>query len=250
MQKGFEKRFKNGDIVYWCHQNGHNYSVKLGMVDEQFSDVVCMDYLSPIENRKVNGIPIDEFKNEDRYKKLPKGWTYNTRLFEMTYDDVSDGDLNKYINGLMDSDGIKRLYDKGLLVKDCTKFHGVVEEEITKDGYRVIKKYPMWHNHISNVSVRSDKVYFTYDEAQQEVDEHIAEFNRQANLSEYEWSLEQIEKTINRYIFIQGETDKVRERYKDLFINMSNLEDIETRIFDGNIQWKYWKNKRWSNIEL
>lgn len=250
MRKGFEKRFKSGDIVYWCHQIGHDYSVKLGMVDEQFSDAVCIDYLSPIENREVNGVPIDEFKSEDRYRKLPKGWTYNTRLFEMTYDDVSDGDLNNYINGLMDSDGIKRLYDKGLLVKDVTKFHGVVESEITKDGYRIIKKYPMWQNHISNTSVRPDKVYFAYEEAQQEVDERVAEFNRQASLSEYDWSLEQIEKTIDRYISFQGETDVVRETYKDWFINMSNLEDIETRIFNGCIQWKYWKNKKWNNIEL
>ena len=167
----------------------------------------------------------------------------------MTYDDVSD-DINEYLNGWADSEGIKRLYDKGLLVKDSTKFHGVVETEITNEGYRIVKKYPQWEIHISNASVRPDKLYFTYDEAKKETDEHIAEFNRQANLSEYEWSLEQIEKTINRYIFIQGETDKVRERYKDWFINMSNLEDIETRIFDGNIQWKYWKNKKWNNIEL
>lgn len=250
MQKGFEKRFKNGDIVYWCHQNGHNYSVKFGMVDEQFSDAVCIDYLSAIENRRVNGIPINEFKSEDRFKKLPKNWTYDTKLFEMTYDDVSDNDLNKYLNGWADSEGIKRLYDKGLLVKDDTKFHGVIEAEITNEGYRIVKKYRQWETHTSNASVRPDKVYFTYDEAKREVDEHTAEFNRQANLSEYEWSLEQIEKTIDRYISLQGETTNVRARYKDWFINMSNLEDIETRIFDGNIQWKYWKNKKWNNIEL
>ena len=33
-------------------------------------------------------------------------------------------------------------------------------------------------------------------------------------------------------------------------LRMSNVEDIETRIFGGNIQWKYWKNKKWNNIEL
>lgn len=249
MQKGFEKRFKNGDIVYWCHQHGHEYSVHFGMVNEQFSDAVCIDYLSPKENRRINGIPIDEFKSEDRYKKLPKGWSYNTRLFEMTYDNISDV-IDDHLNGCMDSEGIKRLYNKGLLVMDSTKFHGVVEAEITKNGYRIVKKYPMWQNHITNTSVRPDKVYFTYEEAKREVDDNIAEFNRQAALSEYDWSLEQIEKTINRFIAFTGESDKVREDYKSWFVNMSNLEDIETRIFDGNIQWKYWKNKKWNNIEL
>lgn len=38
IQKGFEKRFKHGDIVYWCNKSGNKYSVQYGRVDEQFSD--------------------------------------------------------------------------------------------------------------------------------------------------------------------------------------------------------------------
>ena len=79
MKQGFEKRFKNGDIVYWCHSEGNGrYTVKYGMVDEQFSDAVVIDYLAARERRLVNGIPIDEFESETKYKKLPKGWTYDT----------------------------------------------------------------------------------------------------------------------------------------------------------------------------
>lgn len=215
------------------------------MVDEQFSDAVCIDYLSVKENRKVNGIPMDDFTSEDRYKKLPKGWTYNTQLFEMTCDE------NPMCVGTISSpECIKDAYNKGLLVKDSTKFHGVIEAEITKEGYRIVKKYPMWQNHISNTSVKPDKVYFTYEEAKKEVDENIAEFNRQASLSEYDWSLEQIEKTVDRYIGIYGETDRVKDAYMNWFKSMDKLEDIETRIFGGNVQWKYWKNKKWNNIEL
>ena len=87
MQKGFEKRFNQGDIVYWCHcDGGGEYSVHYGMVDEQFSDAVCIDYLAPRERRRVDGVHIDEFQSEQRYRKLPKGWTYNTRLFDISYD--------------------------------------------------------------------------------------------------------------------------------------------------------------------
>ena len=73
LQNGFEKRFNQGDIVYWCHKCGHEYSVHYGMVDEQFSDAVCIDYLAPRERRRVDGVPIDEFQSEQRYRKLPKG---------------------------------------------------------------------------------------------------------------------------------------------------------------------------------
>ena len=94
MRTGCEKRFNQGDIVYWCHcDGGGEYSVHYGMVDEQFSDAVCIDYLAPRERRRVDGIPIDEFQSEQRYRKLPKGWTYNTRLFEISYDPLTEEEI-------------------------------------------------------------------------------------------------------------------------------------------------------------
>ena len=244
-QQGYEKRFNQGDIVYWCHRHGHEYEVNYGMVDEQFSDAVCIDYLSLKENRRINGVPINEFKNEERYKKLPKGWSYDTQLFEITYDEI------KECTGSIDNpESIKEAYEHELLVKDSTKFHGVIEAEITKDGYRIVKKYPQWQHHISHTSIRPSKVYFTYEEAQREVDENIAEFNRQASLSNYDWSVEQIDKTLNRWVNISGETDQLKEKYKNWLLDIKDVEDIETRIYSGNIQWKYWKNKKWNNIEL
>lgn len=51
------KLFNKGDIVYWCKQDGCRYGVEWGIVDEQFYDVVCIDYLRPKECKLVNGIP-------------------------------------------------------------------------------------------------------------------------------------------------------------------------------------------------
>lgn len=31
-----DKRFESGEIVFWCHQCGHEYSVHYGIVDEQY----------------------------------------------------------------------------------------------------------------------------------------------------------------------------------------------------------------------
>ena len=42
------------------------------MVDIQYDGGgVNVNYLVPRERRRVNGIPIDEFESEQRYKKLP-----------------------------------------------------------------------------------------------------------------------------------------------------------------------------------
>lgn len=249
MRAGYEKRFNPGDIVYWCHQNGHEYSVHYGMVDEQFSDAVCVDYLASRERRRVDGIPIDEFQSEQRYRKLPKGWSYDTKLFEITYDPLTEEEIAFTID-IANPESIKSAYDKGFLVKDSTIYHGNIETEITKDGFRIIKKYPMWQHHINHVSIRPDKVYLTYKEAKKEVDDNIAEFHRQASLSDYDWSVEQIDKTLRNYKIVNDATDEEIKQYKDWLLAMDNVEDIETRMFDCNIQWKYWKNKKWNYIEL
>lgn len=257
MQKGFEKRFKQGDIVYWCHDGGNmpyhkgilEYSVKYGMVDEQFSDAVVIDYLALRERRRVDGIPINEFQSEQRFRKLPKGWAWNTKLYEITNDPLTQEEIDFPLD-ITNPETIKEAYNKGFLVKDSTKFHGKIEEEITKDGFRIVKSYPMWEHHITHISIRPDKVYFTYEEAQKEVDDHIAEFQRQINLSDYEWSIEQIDKTLKRYQIISDATDEEVKQYRDWILDMKNVEDIETRIFGGQIQWRYWKNKRWNYIEL
>lgn len=43
------------------------------------------------------------------------------------------------------------------------------------------------------------ELYRTYKEAKKEVDENIEEFIRQSNLTDYEWSVEQIDKNLLRW---------------------------------------------------
>ena len=252
IKKGFEKRFKHGDIVYWCNKSGNEYSVKYGRVDEQFSDAVCIDLLKPKETRYIDGVPIDEFKGSQKYRKLPKGWTYDTKLFDLEW--RSDPEDEKLFNELcvrIDApESIKKAYEVGLLVKSDKIFHGYIETDITKEGFRIIKKYPMWQHHITHVSIRPDKVYFTYQEAKAEVEEYLTEFRRQATLSDYEWAVEEIDKTLNHWKVFQDASDEEVDVYRKWLLSMKNVEEIETRISLGNIQWKYEKNKKWNNIVL
>jgi hypothetical protein len=82
------------------------------------------------------------------------------------------------------------------------------------------------------------------------VEDNIAEFHRQANLSDYDWSVEQIDKTLNHWQKFHDESNEKRLEYRNWLLGMKNVEDIETRFFNGEIQWKYWKNKKWNYIEL
>ena len=241
--------FKKGDIVYWCHHGGNaDYSVHYGMVSDQFLDAVVIDYLEPMERRTINGIPIDEFE-DNSYHKLPRGWTYNTSLFDLNFAEADEGYMN-FMFDIKNPQNIKEAYDKGYLVKADTVFHGNVEAEITKEGYRIVKKYPYWRHRITYVSIVPDKVYFTFDEAQKEVDENITEFYRQASLSDYDWSVEQIDKTLSKWKYMVSASDLEVQEIRNFLLGMKNVEDIETRLFGGCVQWKYWKNKKWMNIEV
>lgn len=209
MKPGFEKRFNKGDIVYWCHREEYGYSVQYGLVDEQFSDAVIVDYIVPRERRIIDGIPIDEFKSEERYRKLPKGWTYNTKLFELTNEVLGEEEKEFLENCKINNPKrIKEAYNKGYLVKKAKIFGGNIESEVTNKGFRIVKKWPMFVPYITHVSIRPDKVYFTYEEAKKEADDNIAELNRQAELSEYDWCVEQIDKTLSRFKFYKGLSDE------------------------------------------
>lgn len=158
--KKSHKHFNEGDIVYWCGSYGNGrYDVKWGRVDEQFSDAVYVDFLELREHRTVNGIPLDEWKEDTYYHKLPKNWTYNTQLYELEWQNIEDfSEYKAFVEEaakqgiIVDKDTftfsfvsnpklLKIAYSVGLLVKSSTIFHGRIDEEITKEGYRIIKKY-------------------------------------------------------------------------------------------------------------
>lgn len=246
-----ERVYQNGDIVYWCHLNRDGrYIVEWGMVDQQSGDIVYVDYLQQRENRYVNDIPIDDFKSEEGYRKLPKGWTYDTHLYAITTKPREEDEYMKTLD-LKNPADLKSAYDKGYLVKREKIFTGNIEADITKQGYRIIKSYPMWHNPKPNyVSALCHKVYPTYEEALAEVNANIAELHRQAELSDYDWSVEQIDKELDRWQKIYGHTTELKNQYREWILALDDVEDIEVRVSLGEIQWKYVKNKKWRNIEL
>lgn len=250
-----DKRFKKGEIVYWCHQHGHEYSVQYGIVNDQYDTIVYIDYLAFRERRRVsseyvNNVPVKEFQTEQRFHKLPKGWTYNTRLFEIIYDESTEEERN-FNYDVRNPVKIKEAYDKGFLVEKDKTFRGEIQTEITKEGWRLTTTFPMFQTlPPTHTSIGCEKVYRTYEEAAKEVNENKQEFIRQSELTDYEWSVEQIDKTLTKWKNLYGHTENEMQQYRDWILAQEKVEDIEVRIFGGEIQWKRWKyHKNWRNIE-
>ena len=62
--------------------------------------------------------------------------------------------------------------------------------------------------------------------------------------------MEKIDNILGRWKFLNGATNEDVEIYRNWILSLKNVEDVDVRIWQNNIQWKYWKNKRWNNIEL
>ena len=88
------------------------------------------------------------------------------------------------------------------------------------------------------MSIVSPKLYFKYDEAKKVVDENIAEFKRQASLTNYEWAVEKIDNILGWWKFLNGATNEDVEIYRNWILSLKNVEDVDVRICQNNIQCK------------
>ena len=177
--------FKDGDIVYWVTKDYYsNYYVTYGIIDCLSDSGAMIDLLSVYERRRVNGIPINEFKSETKFKKLPKGWTWNTELFEITFDKFNKWTADDCLS-LTDAENVKRLLDKGILVRTREIFDGEIQAEITKEGYRIVKTYPMWRRlKQKSATVPYHKLYHDFKSAEREAESLNAEIERQTTLTD------------------------------------------------------------------
>lgn len=245
------KVFKAGDIVYWCKRDGCKYIVTFGRVDEQIYQFVYIDYLEIDDRRLVSSayfkdVPIKEFQSEPSFHKLPKGWSFDTKLYQIS-ESVFSKEERKAIKEtkISDKDKIIDLYNRGILVKR-EACRAVIEEEITKDGYRIIKRF--CEDLPSQISLDTTGVYGSYEEAKKEADENNQEFIRQSQLSDYEWSVEQIDKTIAMWAGMYDRTDREIAECREFLLALERVEDVETRVANRSLQWKYTDRKRWSAV--
>lgn len=245
-------KFQPEDVVYWVGRHKHSpyeYYVDYGIVDEEFSDAVCVDRLHIRDNRYINDVPYKEFPSVTKWQKLPKGWTYNTELFAMEWRNNDWAVLNTL--RIDNPEDIKKALELGILVYLKDYDQTVPRSEIDKKlGWRIRKEHDDSFYVYPYVSLQKDKAFKTYAEAQAVIDAQEAEWKRQSELTDEEWSIEQINNDLQRWAKIYSKSPEEVQKVRDFLLGMDKVEDIETRVFGGDFQWKYWKNKKWRTIVL
>jgi hypothetical protein len=180
---------------------------------------------------------------------LPKGWTYDTKLYDIEYDNSDAETINKILSLKGVDKQVRTAYDCGILVKKTLTDYEGIDATVDKDGYKLSRKLPMWVQHRTGGTYRYDELFATFDEAQEALDAYKAEQTRRANLSDREYALEDIHKTVNRHKNIYHESDEYYENVLDFFENRcDNIEDVDVRIYGGVIQWKYYNKKKWNSL--
>ena len=251
------REIKEGQIVFFLERHNmspHDFYIGYGVVDFYSCTDVCVDWLGFKDNRIVVTLdgkrtPFTEFKNDMEYRKLPKGWTYNTKLYDIEYDD-SDDEIKKEILSIKGLDKqVREAYNRGILVKKTLIDYESIDAFVDKDGYKLSRKLPMWTQHRTGSTYRYDELFATSDEAKKALDDYKAEQTRKANLSDREYTLEDIHKTVNRHKTVYRASDEYYKNVLDFFENRcDNVEDVDVRIYGGVIQWKYYNKKKWNSL--
>lgn len=247
------KKLEKGMVGYFVKRSNfypYDWKVEWGVVEENYPSEVCLQHYEPLNVRTINGIPVKDFKTPTEWQKLPKGWTYNTKLFEYGSDE-SLFPNNPRDYKLDKPEDILKAIEDGMLVRvQDQDAHCHYKTEITKEGWRIVCKHDINDYHPSYSSVMFNEVYPTYEEAQKVIEAEKAERERQANLSDYEWSVEQIDKILSRAVAFDYLSNEEMEELRKRILELENVEDVELRLCHGGVEWKYCKNKRWKKFEL
>lgn len=244
------KNFEMGQIVFFVKD--FNKAIDWGVVEEIYGDGYGLALYEPIDDRMIEGIPIDEYNFNQKPRKLPKGWSWDTDLVHMTINpDIAKQKESEPYN--YNPSTLQHLIDIGLLVRPNSQWlFSTVEADITKDGYTIIRKSKsslMDSRERPNYAiVPFHRIYSTAEEAQSIVKKTYEELKRQSELSDYDWSVEQIDKSLNQYAYVKNIDDKEKQAIRDFILSQKNVEDIEVRGISEGFQWKYWKNKRWNTV--
>lgn len=244
------KSFPVGSVVYFL-KNKKGSSEKMidfGTVIEHYCSEIAIQLYESVDFRFINGVPVKDFQTPSPWQKLPKNWSWDTKLFEVKFiltDKMKDREFD-----IKDKDNILGLIQDNLLVKPSENDHANFRSEVdSKCGWRIVREYGSeWYS--DYISLPFYEVYGTYDEAQVELDAILEENQRQAALTDLEWSIEQIDHNLNKWAYLYSITPEAKKQVRDRLMALDDLEDVVTRVAGGYIEWKYDRNRRWLRIEM
>lgn len=237
-----------GSVAYFIKSNpSRKWEIGYGLVEMHYPHNIVLTMLDVNRTgRSIEGVPYNDFTMTE-WRKLPKGWGYNTRLFKVEWNGAEELEAKWKAIDVSNPDSILDAYNGGVLVKVENNDYGIIDSEVdSKHGYRIIKRYPMFAEpHPWNRSFMWNEVYKDYESAKAVVEQYENELRKISDMTDKEYSIYEYTNTIDNAVDLPQE---YRDDCKKFLSEQDRVEDIVVRRFDGMIQWKYDRNKRWNTI--
>lgn len=236
--------------------------VFFGIIEEHYAKEICLQLIEPKDTRLFNGVPIVNLPKVGEWIPLPKGQKrVGVDTIVITKSEVLDLNIN-----IKDPQAILDAYHSGILVNiqdqeyfanvraedwhDYT-FHGegrILGKTAPKYTYRMLKEFSWYMYHPYYKVLPFFDVYATYDEAKKVADAINAESERKANLSPYDYSVEEIDKTLDLYCGYKCYDSDLKATIRKKLLSLDNIEDLYVRICGGELQYRYEKQKKWKKV--
>lgn len=242
------KQFEIGQLVYFTNNIGSE--MDWDIIEDVYCDGYAITLYEQVDCRTVEGTPVADYDFHQNPRKLPKDWSWDYDLVKLAWD-YHKFDGFKFSH--KDPNSLKKGIEIGAFVRpDSQDKAGYPEAEVTKSGYTIVWKHGFYSSSPNrkrrpNYAVVNWRyIYPTFEDANNVVKAYNAELKRQVSLSDYDWPLEQIDKTLDRAVFLNKE-DKAKIRH--WLIDNANIEDVCVRIVNGRMEWKYERNIKWRTLD-
>lgn len=235
-------------VDYMSGVHGIERFINFGTIEHHYPGAVNIALYDAPKRRAIDGVPIDEMEFPTPFKKLPKSWTYNTELYKVTYIPLPPDVIEeaKHLS-MRKAEDIKRAIEIGCLVNRWDIDYRDIESNISKgDGWQIVMKSNTSTEPLRNITKATYEIYQTYEEAEEAILEEIRQLQIESDMSDEEWSIYQIDRTLSKISM----PENIREKYRDFILSLDKIEDVAIRLSGGAIQWKYDKNKKWNNIVI
>ena len=223
----------------------NEYCIRFGLLDSVYPGNVLVRCLEVDYKRTIDGIPVSDFQTPTDWKKLPRGWTWNTRLFEVK-NNFNPFDDCKY--DLLTQDGIRKAVEDGYLAETGSIDHSVFSTEVTKQGWRIVRDIYQQPYHPATMILQMDEVFDDGYEAQMKAVHLNDELYSTTEMSDHDYNVAELDELLNKIPFTD---DEAKQRYREQILSLADFDDLEFRYSttDG-LQCKHWKRRRWYTIHM